>query len=105
MVKITDPAKDELKNILSLQNSADPEICLRLIQTAPGQFDLTADKEKEDDQVIEHQGSKMLLVGKELADILDGLTIDCEDSPEGPSLIMFGESDSCNCDECREDQS
>jgi len=103
MVTITDPAKDELKNILSLQNSSDTEICMRLIQTAPGQFDLTADREKEDDQVIEQQGSKVLLVGIELADIVEGLTIDCEDSPEGPSLIMFGETDSCNCDDCRED--
>jgi len=102
MINVTEPAKEELKNILSEKNDSETRTYLRLTQTAPGQFDLISDKEQEGDHVIEHQGSKVLVIGTELVAILDGLTIDCEDSPQGPNLIMFEEVNSCNCDECQD---
>ena len=47
-----------------------------------------ADDEQEGDQVVEHEGSKILLVRAELTTQLEGVTIDCQDTPEGPQLVL-----------------
>ena len=88
MVMVTERAKEELGNILATAGISDSEVGLRLTSTAPGQFGLTTDNEREADQVVEHGGSKVLLIGTELTEILEGVTIDCQDSPEGPNFIM-----------------
>ena len=88
MVTVTERAKQELKSILSAADVSAPEIGLRLALTAPGQFGLMTDKEREGDQVVEHEDSKVLLVGTELTDTLEGVTIDCQDIPEGSRLVM-----------------
>ena len=88
MVMVTERAKEELGSILGTAGISDPEVGLRLTPTAPGQFSLTTDMEREADQVVEHEGSKVLLVGTELTEFLEGVTIDCQDSPEGPRLVM-----------------
>ena len=91
MVMVTERAKEELGNILASAGASDPEVGLRLTPTAPGQFSLTTDNEREADQVVEHGGSKVLLIGTELTESLEGVTIDCQDSPEGPRLVMTKE--------------
>jgi Fe-S cluster assembly iron-binding protein IscA len=91
MVTVTERAKEELKKALESANISEPEVGLRLAPTAPGQFGLVADGEREGDQVIEYEGSKVLLVGSELAEPLDGVTIDCQDTPEGARLVMSKE--------------
>lgn len=40
------------------------------------------------DQVVEHGGSKVLLVEEGLAASLEGLTIDVEDVPNDPRLVV-----------------
>jgi len=47
------------------------------------------DTETLGDQVVEHEGSKVLIVERELADQLEGVTVDVEDTPEGPRLSIF----------------
>jgi len=42
--------------------------------------------------VVEYEGTKVLLVAKELANILERTTLDVEDAPEGAKLAMFKES-------------
>ena len=37
---------------------------------------------------MEHEDSKALLVGTELTDTLEGVTIDCQDTPEESQLVM-----------------
>jgi len=88
MVTVTERAKEELKDILLAAEVSEPEISLRLAPTAPGQFGLVPDKEQEGDQIVEHEGTKVLLVEAELVAPLEGVTIDCQDSPEGPRLVM-----------------
>ena len=89
MVTVTERAREELGSILAAASIAGPEVGLRLTTTAPGQFNLTTDTEREADRVVEHEGSKVLLVGTELTEFLEGVTIDCQDSPEGPHLVMM----------------
>ncbi len=48
--------------------------------------------EKQGDQAVEHEDSKVLLVEKDLADTLQGITIDVEDTPEGAKLVVSSES-------------
>jgi Fe-S cluster assembly iron-binding protein IscA len=49
---------------------------------------LTLDKEQQDDQVVEHKGAKVLLLGEEVRRALEGVTIDCEEKAEGPHLVV-----------------
>lgn len=83
---VTDEAKNKLKETL-LANTNDPEVCLRLVMNSPPKLGLALglvlDKEAEGDEVIEHEGSKILLIGKEMADTGNNFTLDSQDTPDG----------------------
>jgi len=91
MIGVTEGARQELKRILTA-NTDEPEACLRLTANDQGQLGLAIDVERQDDQVVEHEDSKVLLVEKGLADALQGITIDVEDTLEGTRLVVSGES-------------
>ena len=93
MVVVTESARQELKRILT-NNTDELEACLRLIANDQGQLGLAMDMEREGDQVVEHEDSKVLVVEKELADRLQGITMDFVDTPEGGSLAIHSESES-----------
>ena len=87
MITVTDKARETLKELL-LSNSNDPEMSLRLAANQPGQFGLALDKEAEGDQVVDQEGTKVLLIGHELANIADGTIVDVQDTPDGPKLSI-----------------
>jgi Fe-S cluster assembly iron-binding protein IscA len=87
MLKVTDGAKQELKKTLSAHTD-DPEVSLRLETKSTGQLGLVLDKESEGDQVVEHEGMKLLLIASELAPTVDGVTLDVQDTPDGPKLAL-----------------
>jgi len=87
MLIVTEGAKQLLKETL-LALSDDPEAGLRLSVKAPGQLGLVLDSEEEGDQVVEYEGAKVLLVASELAPVVDGVTLDVQDTPEGPKLAV-----------------
>jgi len=87
MITVTDKARETLKELL-LSNGDDPEISLRLVAKPPGQFGLALDREAEGDQVVEQEGTKVLLIGHELAPILDGMTFDVKDTPDGRKFFI-----------------
>ena len=70
-------------------NTDEPEACLRLTANDQGQLGLAIDVERDGDQAVEHQDSKVL-AEKDLADTLQGLTIDVEDTPRGARLVISG---------------
>ena len=76
-------AQGTLKNQID-----DPSLGLRLETTASGQFGVFPDRERDDDQIVEHQGSLVLLVGKEIAQTMGDTTIDCDESRPDPRLVM-----------------
>lgn len=84
---VTDEAKQELKQTLEA-NTEDSEVCLRLAMKSASEFGLALDKEAEGDQVIECEGSKVLLIGKEMADAVDNLKFDVQVTPEGKKLVL-----------------
>ena len=93
MVSVTERARGELKTIL-LDNVDNPEAGLRLSAGESDQLRLGIDVEMPGDQVVEHEGSKVLLVEQELAGNLEGLTIDVDDSSEGLKLVIVKDSES-----------
>lgn len=90
MLTVTESAKELLTETL-LANTDDPEISLRLTLLTlepPGQLGLVLDREAEGDQVVEHEGAKVLLVASELAAVMDGITLDVQDTADGPKLVV-----------------
>ncbi|MFC2041011.1 hypothetical protein ACFLTY_01665 [Chloroflexota bacterium] len=91
MIGVTERARQELKRIL-LDNVDNPQAGLRLSAGESGQLSLGIDVEMEGDEIVEHDGSKVLLVENGLASSLEGLAVDIEDTPEGPRLVILKES-------------
>lgn len=88
MITVTDKAKQELKKTLS-DNVDTPGAGLRLVAREGGQLGLGVDIQKADDEVVEFEGSKVLIVEKKLADTLNKITLDVEDTKEGNRLVLL----------------
>ena len=87
MITVTEHAKEELEAIL-LSHEAEPDEGLRLLPSPDGRFALMLDTELSGDQVVEYEGSKVLLIGLEYLKILDGKTVDCRDTEDGTVLFV-----------------
>ena len=90
MLTVTESAKQLLKKTLR-SHSDDPEAGLRLSMDSGGQLEMVIDSEAEGDQVVEHEGAKVLLVAPELAPALEGVTLDIQDTADGPKLVISRE--------------
>ena len=114
MVKITPRAAEELKSLKEnalahgighdcgdhdcghscVAQECSPSECtvhehvLRLVPAEGGRAGLILDMYRDGDQVVEHDGEKILVVGPELSDAVENLVFDCEDSPAGPQLTL-----------------
>ena len=88
MISVTDGAKAELKRILLLCNDHQ-ETGIRLILSPPDQFSLILDMEVDSDQVVEYEGEKVLLVGRELYSLIRGVTIALESTDSKRELVMY----------------
>jgi Fe-S cluster assembly iron-binding protein IscA len=84
MLTVTPQAAEKLKEAIQAQTT-DPEVAIRLILSSsrPNQLDMALDKEKEGDQVVESKGVKVLFVSSELTQVLEGMVIDCRETPQG----------------------
>ncbi len=87
MLKVTDKAKDELKELLLLCTK-DGEDGIRLVYGSLGQFGLLLGQEKDGDKVIQHDGSKVLLIGSDLTGLLNGVTMDVENNGRKREFVM-----------------
>lgn len=85
MLTVTERAKEQLRDILT-SKVENQQAALRLTPAADGNLGLRVDVEMIDDEVIEHDGKKVLLIGKELYSRLDGITLDVEDTENGPEF-------------------
>ena len=90
MLTVTEGAKQILKEKL-LANTDDREVSLRLLMKPPGQLGLVLDRESPTDNIIEHEGLKLLLVEPEVVGLLEGATLDVQDTPDGPKLVVLKE--------------
>jgi Fe-S cluster assembly iron-binding protein IscA len=88
MIVVTDDAKKELKKMLT-ENAQDPNGVLRLTANEQGQLGLVMDNMMDGDKVIEFEGSTVLVVEDHFASHLEGVSLEVEDSPEGPMLTLM----------------
>jgi Fe-S cluster assembly iron-binding protein IscA len=91
MVTVTERAKEKLKELLQGETD-DPSLGLRLVTTPSGEIGMFADRERDDDQIVEYQGSAVLLVNEGVASTIGDATIDYDDSDPGPRLVMTRDS-------------
>ncbi|MFC2020858.1 HesB/IscA family protein [Chloroflexota bacterium] len=87
MVRVTERAKQELKRLLA-QKVDWPEARLRLMDRGEGILGLGIDIESPGDEIVEYQGVKVLNVDRILANSIEGITIDVDDTPEGAELVI-----------------
>jgi Fe-S cluster assembly iron-binding protein IscA len=87
MIVVTDQARAELKKLLS-DNGAEEGALLRLTANEEGQLGLVIDSEQAGDDTVEHEGAKVFAIESKLSGHLNGVTLDVEDTPEGPMLML-----------------
>lgn len=88
MVTVTTQARDALLWLKQAEELQQPHLVMRLVSSREGRFQLVPSSEESGDQVVEHAGSKVLLIGEDIAGVLAGATIDCRGTSEGPQLII-----------------
>ncbi len=91
MIAVTELAKQELKRLLNA-NVDNPQARLRLTAKSDDQLGLDVDIETPGDETVEYEGAAILVVEKELSDKLEGITLDVDDTPEGPQLVIVAQS-------------
>jgi len=87
MLTVTEKAKQELKKML-LESRNDTDKSLRIEFKEPAQVSLVVDEEREEDQVIQLKGMNVLLIGKDIAPIFDGVVLDVREDPNGSKLVV-----------------
>jgi Fe-S cluster assembly iron-binding protein IscA len=91
MITVTPKAAEELEALLERAKLADPQnafddVMLRLFTTDDGKLAIAPDTPLEGDQMIEHRGTNVLLVGWELSETVENLLIDCVETEQGRKL-------------------
>jgi len=87
MIGVTDRAKKELLKIL-FDKVDMPQARLRLTSGDQGQLGLGIDIEMPGDEILEYEGSRLLVVEQALAESLHGIVLDVDDTPGGPQLVI-----------------
>ena len=63
-------------------------LSLDLERMASGALGVFPDRERADDQVVEHDGAAVLLVGRDIVEKVKDTSIDYEESGTGPGLVI-----------------
>jgi len=87
MIGVTERAKSALKEILTSKVD-NPQACFRLQADDQGQIGIIIDIEMPGDKTVEHEGSTLLVAEQQLAESMNHLAIDIDDSSEGSHLII-----------------
>ena len=87
MLEVTEIARERLKVLLDA-NTEDPEDGIRLTLGEDQKLDIVISKEKPGDQVIEHEGAKVLLLEPIVAEALSNIIVDTEDSSSDSKFIL-----------------
>jgi hypothetical protein len=92
MLAVTDLAKQELKKMLFAKVD-HPLAGIRLVRDGqPDNFGLTIDIEIPGDEVVKYDGSKILIVDRELSEDLNGNILDVEYAAQGNNFVVIEKS-------------
>jgi Fe-S cluster assembly iron-binding protein IscA len=99
MVTVSERAKERLFEQKEAANFGGAEVALRVAAGPTGQWMLIADHARDDDQVVEHRGSTVLLVDPVAQSALDGVQVDCVETTEGDlELILVAQREGADED-------
>jgi Fe-S cluster assembly iron-binding protein IscA len=91
MIKVTKGARQELNRIL-LSTVDMPQARLRLFPREQGELGLGIDIEMPGDELVEYEGSAVLVVDKSLASNLEGVILDVDNTQDGAELVICYDS-------------
>lgn len=86
MLTVTDSAGDHLVGLLENANAPD-DAAVRLVM-AEGGLGMRADKPRPEDITFEHDGRTVLVAAQDVADALDGRTLDTTKTDKGTGLTL-----------------
>lgn len=89
MIAVTERAKEQLLEMKLSANIKEPEVGLRLKPAATGEWQLFPDQAIEGDQVVEHGGSKVLLIGADASDALGDRQVDTQETAPGQVKLVL----------------
>ena len=87
MVNVTPDAVDLLGKLLASSNPEEQQ-SLRIAPSGSGELSLMLDQPSEDDEVVLQEGRAVLLLDPQVAQVLDGSTLDAVVTAEGPRLSL-----------------
>jgi Fe-S cluster assembly iron-binding protein IscA len=87
MITITERAKQELSKLLA-EKVDWPGARLRLMNRGQGKLGLGIDIEAPGDRIVEYKGKKVLIIESELAQNIQSVTLDVDDTPGGVELVI-----------------
>ncbi len=96
MVVVTELAKEALLQLRLRADIDQPEVGLRLAADPEGEWKLFPDRTKAGDQIVEHGGSRVLLIDRETSQILEGTRVDCKEAAKGTIELVITRSESGN---------
>jgi Fe-S cluster assembly iron-binding protein IscA len=94
MLIVTPEAAAKLREAIRAQ-TADPDVCIRLVRSplGAGRFGMTLDTAREGDQVVQSQGMKVLIISPELAPLVSGKLLDCQEALDSLRFTLSKLSD------------
>lgn len=87
MLQLTPAAANHLNALLSTK-AAPAKAAVRIVRGASGDFQLSADVPKSDDVGFEHQGRTVLILDKQVSELLNDRVLDVVVSPRGEALTL-----------------
>jgi len=87
MLMVTDKAKQHLRRLL-MANTSDPDVGIRLKMGKGMQFGVLLDRKMDNDYIVEHEGSKVLLVGSEYFPLVHGAVLDTDTDGSAATMVI-----------------
>ncbi len=91
MLEVTIRAREKLQEALLGEKTTVAQVSYRItpIPAMPNRLGIALDKEKKGDQVVKSKaGLKVLLIQAELAQELEGMVLDYQDTPSGQGFTI-----------------
>jgi hypothetical protein len=90
MVNVTLDAKQELLRRKVSEISGSQNLTLRIVPGGTGEPVLVPDIRRIGDEVVEHLGTPVLLLARDVVRMLDHSVIDCRADAQGARLVFTG---------------
>jgi Fe-S cluster assembly iron-binding protein IscA len=87
MLQLTPAAAKHLEDLLA-SKGVPAQASIRIVRGPSGELQLRSYLPKSDDVGIEHQGKMILILDKEMSDLLNSRVLDVVPGPQGETLAL-----------------